>query len=53
MGITAARRVPRRALPIAIMTATFLAVAIFRLPLIWVVLIGSPISILLAARSPR
>ncbi len=53
MGITAARRVPRRALPIAIMAATFVAVAIFRLPLIWVVLIGSPISVLLAARTPR
>ena len=53
MGITAARRVPRRALPIAIMAATFIAVAIFRLPLIWVVLIGSPISVLLAARTPR
>ena len=53
MGITAARRVPRRALPIAIMAATFVAVAILRLPLIWVVLIGSPISVLLAARTPR
>jgi chromate transporter len=53
MGITAARRVPRQALPIAIMAATFVAVAILRLPLIWVVLIGSPISVLLAARTPR
>jgi len=53
MGITAARRVPRRALPVAIMIATFLSVAIFRLPLIWVVLVGSPISIFLAARTPR
>ncbi len=53
MGITAARRVPRRALPTAIMAATFVAVAIFRVPLIWVVLIGSPISVLLAARTPR
>jgi chromate transporter len=34
MGITAARRVPRRAVPLAIVTATFFAVAIFRLPLI-------------------
>lgn len=53
MGITVARRVPRRASPIVVMLATFLAVAIFRLPLIWVVLVASPISIVLAARSPR
>jgi chromate transporter len=53
MGITAARRVPRRALPLAVMVATFIAVAIIRVPLIWVVLVGSPVSVLLAARSPR
>ncbi len=53
MGITAARRVPRRAVPLAIMAATFFAVAILRLPLIWVVLVGSPISVLIAARTPR
>jgi chromate transporter len=53
MGITAARRVPQRALPIAVMVATFVAVALLRVPLIWVVLIGSPISVALAARTPR
>lgn len=53
MGITAARRVPRRAVPLAIMAATFFAVAILRLPLIWVVLVGSPVSVLIAARAPR
>jgi chromate transporter len=53
MGITAARRVPRRALPIAVMIVTFVAVAIIRVPLIWVVLVGSPISVALAARTPR
>jgi len=53
MGITAARRVPRRALPIAVMAATFVAVAFLRVPLIWVVLVGCPISVALAARTPR
>ena len=53
MGITAARRVPRHALPLAVMVATFVAVAIIRVPLIWVILVGGPISVLLAARSPR
>jgi len=53
MGLTAARRVPRRITPIAIMVATFLAIAIFHVPLIFVVLIGSPLSVALAARTPR
>jgi chromate transporter len=53
MGVTAARRVPRRAVPLAIMAATFFAVAILRLPLIWVVLVASPVSVLIAARTPR
>jgi len=48
MGLTTARRVRRGILPIAVMIATFAAIAIFHLPLIFVVLIGSPISILLA-----
>jgi chromate transporter len=53
MGLTAARRVQRRAAPLAVMVATFLAIAVFHLPLIWVVLIGSPLSVALAARTPR
>jgi hypothetical protein len=40
-------------LPIAVMIATFVAVALLRVPLIWVVLVGSPISVALAARTPR
>jgi len=38
MGVTVARRVPRRALPLAIMAATFLMVGILHWPLVWVVL---------------
>ena len=38
MGLTAARRVPRRAFPLAIMAATFVAVAILKWPLLWTVL---------------
>ena len=53
MGIAAARRVTRRTVPLTIMVATFLAIAIVHLPLIWVVLLGSPISVLLAARTHR
>ena len=38
MGITAARAVPRTAVPIAIMAGTFIAVALLHWPLFWVVL---------------
>ena len=38
MGLTAARRVPRRVFPLAIMAATFVAVAILKWPLLWTVL---------------
>ena len=42
MGLTAARRVPRRVFPLAIMAATFIAVAILKWPLLWTVLgVGS------------
>ncbi len=45
MGITAARRVPLRAIPLVMMVATFLAVGFLHLPLIWVVLAGGSISV--------
>jgi len=38
MGITAARAVPRKAVPIAIMAGTFITVALLHWPLFWVVL---------------
>jgi chromate transporter len=42
MGLTAARRVPRRIFPLAVMTATFIAVTVLHWPLLWTVLgIGS------------
>jgi len=49
IGLLAATRVPRRVVPIAVMVATFVAIALLKFPLIPVVLIGSPISIILAA----
>lgn len=49
MGITIARRIPRKVLPLGIMAATFGAIGIFHLPLIWVVLIGGGLSILISA----
>ncbi len=45
MGITAARRVPRRAFPLAVMVLSFLAVALLHVPLLWVVLVGGVISV--------
>ncbi len=42
MGITLARRVPRRAFPLVVMLATFVAVGLLHWPLLWVVLgVGS------------
>lgn len=49
MGITIARRLPRKILPLGIMAATFAAIGIFHLPLIWVLLVGGGLSILLSA----
>ena len=49
MGIAIARRIPRKILPLAIMAATFAAIGIFHLPLVWVVLVGGGLSILLSA----
>ena len=48
MGITAARRVPRKLLPIGLMVTTFALIAFLHVPLVWVVLVGSPLSIGLA-----
>ncbi|MGF7054144.1 chromate transporter [Bosea sp. OAE752] len=45
MGLVAARRVPRRVFPLAIMAATFAAVAILQLPLIWTVLVAGSLSV--------
>jgi len=38
MGITAARRVPRRAMPLFFLGGTFVAVGLLHWPLVWVVL---------------
>jgi chromate transporter len=54
MGLTTARRVPRRARPLAFMVATFLAVGPLRLPLVWVVLVAGGASVALEyARAAR
>ncbi|MBN9458411.1 MAG: chromate transporter [Bosea sp.] len=45
MGLTAARRVPRQVFPLAIMAATFVAVAILQWPLIWTVLVAGSLSV--------
>jgi chromate transporter len=49
MGIAIARRIPRKILPLGIMAATFAAIGIFQLPLVWVVLVGGGLSILASA----
>ena len=45
MGITAARAVPRKAVPLIIMAATFFAIAILHWPLFWVVLAAGSVSV--------
>jgi len=53
LGLTLARRVPRRAAAYAVMLATFVAVGVLRWPLIQVVAVMAPISIAFAwPRSP-
>jgi len=47
MGITAARRLPRKVVPLSISAATFAAIGVFHLPLIWVVLLAGSVSIAL------
>ncbi|QJP17929.1 chromate transporter [Starkeya sp. ORNL1] len=48
MGVTAAERVDRRAAPLAIMAATFVAVGILQWPLIWVLLGAGAVSVALS-----
>ncbi len=45
MGLTAARRVRREVLPLALFVATFVAVGVLRLPIIWVVLVAGSIGV--------
>jgi len=45
MAITAVRRLPRRVVPLVVFIATFIAVAIFALPLVWTVLIAGTVSV--------
>lgn len=50
MGLTAARRVPRRVFPLAVMAATFVAVAFLHWPLLWTVLGAGSLSVAMAYR---
>ncbi|WP_143809031.1 chromate transporter [Paraburkholderia susongensis] len=45
MAITAARRLPRRVFPYLVLIATFAAAALFRVSLVWTVLIGGALSV--------
>ncbi|MGF6769971.1 chromate transporter [Paraburkholderia sp. GAS199] len=47
MGVTTARRVPRKLIPMIFLAGTFVAVGILRLPLVWVVLVAGGLSVLL------
>lgn len=53
MGLTAARRLPRKVLPLSISALTFAAIGIFHLPLVWVVLVGGVSSITLSFLTHR
>jgi chromate transporter len=48
MGLTAARWVPRKAIPLAIMVATFIAVGVLHWPLLWTALVATSASIAVA-----
>lgn len=50
MGLTAARRVPRRVFPLAVMAATFIAVTVLHWPLLWTVLGIGSLSVAVAYR---
>ncbi|MBY4865684.1 chromate transporter [Burkholderia sp. Bp9017] len=50
MAITAVRRLPRHVLPFAVMTLTFVSVAVLHWPLVWTVLIGGTLSVALEYR---
>ncbi|MFT4064482.1 MAG: chromate transporter [Paraburkholderia sp.] len=45
MALTAARRLPRRVFPYLVLIATFAAAALFRVSLVWTVLIAGALSI--------
>ena len=45
LGLTAARRVRRAVLPAGIMVATFVAVGLLHLPLLWVVVVAGAVSV--------
>jgi chromate transporter len=45
MAITAARRLPRRVFPYLVLIATFAAAAVFRVSLVWTVLIAGALSV--------
>ena len=47
MGLTAARRVPRRAVPLIMMAATFAAIGLLHWPLVWVVIAAGAGSVVL------
>ena len=47
MGVLTAQRVRREAIPLLLMAATFVAVGVLRLSLVWVVLVGGGVSILI------
>ncbi len=49
MGITAVRRVPRRAAPLLVMAATFGMIGVLHWPLLWVVLGAGSVSIAAAS----
>ncbi|MEP9377007.1 chromate transporter [Aquabacter sp. CN5-332] len=45
MGLTAARRVPRRAFPLMVMAAVFIAIGVLQWPLVWTVLVAGVTSV--------
>jgi chromate transporter len=47
MGLTLARRVPRKTAPLLVMSATFIAIGVLHWPLVWTVLVAATVSIVL------
>ncbi|AYQ90291.1 MULTISPECIES: chromate transporter [Burkholderia] len=45
MALTAARRLPRRVVPYAVFAATFVAVAVFKVPVLWTVLTAGVLNV--------
>jgi len=52
LGVALAQRLPQRLMPASIAAATFVAVGVFKWPLVWVVLVLTPISIAAAWLRP-